>query len=320
MNVFFTRLFIIILLSFLFLFAYGAVCDYLFTNIEYVNKGAKREWISTKQGEEFDYAILGSSRAEGAFDIRLIDSLTDTKGINLGVGGAGFADNYLVLSRFINKNKVKTVFLQVDMYCFDSDKGFTNSFNIPDYLPYWNDPKVKEVLHDYIDDKDYLMWSYLPFSRYLKFNKYFNPFEIGRRVMKSSAYQTQKFDLTKGTKNPEEKEFNIDIFYNNYSSLNIFTINPKDEKYLIKIISLCNENNIKLVTFRAPEFKLLKSKQPNRTENLNYIGDLLKKNNIQFVDEVSSIEDDYRNFVDATHLSNQGVYLFTKNFINYNFK
>ncbi|SMC79019.1 hypothetical protein SAMN04488101_10346 [Pedobacter nyackensis] len=315
MKSFLIRLSLFLLFSFIFLFLYSRLCDYLFTTVEYANKAAKREWIFMKNGEKYDYVILGSSRAEGALDIKLVDSITQRKGVNLGVGGAGFADNYLILDKFIKSNKLKTVYLQVDLYSFDSDKGFTNSFSIPNYLPFWNEPVVNEVLRDFNQKNDNVLWTYVPFTRYMKYNKYYNPFELLRRLRKIDAYQTDKFDFSSGTKSPEEKVFNMDVFNTNYKVSQNFDIKKKDLKYLNKIIELCKINNIELITFRAPEFYKIKDLQVNRATTMSHIYNLLKNKNLPVLDNNNSIEIDHRNFVDATHLSVKGQNLFTYNFI-----
>src|SRR5688572_24806564 len=72
-------------------------------------------WILNQKNANYDVAFLGSSRVHNIIDPILADSLLSANTINLGIGGAAFPENYLVLQQFLKTNKIKTLALQVDM-------------------------------------------------------------------------------------------------------------------------------------------------------------------------------------------------------------
>lgn len=233
-----------------FIFGYGSFCDYFFQQRQYLDLSEKKQWVLAQQGGSYDYAVLGSSRAYGAFDMNLLDSLTGWDGINLGSNGSGFKDNYLVLSLFLKSNTIKRLFLQVDMSSLNSKSSFSNEFHAFTFLPYWDEPEVKEVLQKEISLLDNSLTTLFPQWRYFYFNKYFSPKEVIRRARLKNQ-QDDLFTLSKGGigrvgTSENEKKILVQALP--------CIIDPKDWMYFMDIINIAEAKEIEIVFFIAPRY------------------------------------------------------------------
>lgn len=250
-----------------FILGYGRFCDYFFQQRQYLDLSEKKQWVLAQQGESYDYAVLGSSRAFGAFDMNLLDSLTGLNGINLGANGSGFKDNYLVLSLFLKSNQISKLFLQVDMASLNSKTSFSNEFHGFTFMPYWEVPEVREVLQEEIPLLDNPFSSIFPQWRYFYFNKYFSPKEVFRRT-KLAERNLDSYTKSKGGITGEEKiQSARDIKTYDLPK----TPDPNDWSYLIKIKTKAEAAGIEVIFFTAPryqdsqaELKTILSSFPNR--------------------------------------------------------
>ena len=187
--------------SALILFLYGKFCEMFFLEIKYFPIESRRAWAMKQHDGKYDYAVLGSSRAEGAFDMKLLDSIIQKNGINIGSNGSGFVDNFLVLSKFLeNKNKINTLYLQVDNYCLDPERSFSNSFHVFNFLPFWKDTIYQQAISHYLTKKDKYLFNNFPWMRFYVYNKYFSPLEVSRRIYLSNRKGNKRIDqLLKST-------------------------------------------------------------------------------------------------------------------------
>lgn len=288
-----------------FILGYGSFCDYFFQQRQYLDLSEKKQWVLAQQGGSFDYAVLGSSRAYGAFDMNLLDSLTGLNGINLGANGSGFKDNYLVLSLFLKSNQISKLFLQVDMASLNSKSSFSNEFHAFTFMPYWESVEVREVLKEEIPLLDNSISSLAPQWRYFYFNKYFSPKEVLRRT-KLAERNMDTYTKSKGGITGEEKiQSERDIKTYDLPK----TEDPEDWSYLIKINTKAEEAGIEVIFFTAPRFqdsqekvKAILSSLPNR----------------KIFPDVFDISNPGL-FQDQGHLNQQGRTLFTQQFSqNYN--
>ncbi|AMQ57495.1 hypothetical protein AO498_13690 [Algoriphagus sanaruensis] len=287
-----------------FILGYGAFCDYFFQQRQYLDLSEKKQWILAQQGGSYDYAVLGSSRAFGAFDMNLLDSLTGLNGINLGANGSGFKDNYLILSVFLKSNQIKKLFLQVDMASLNSKTSFSNEFHAFTFMPFWEEVEIREVLKEEIPILANPLSSLAPQWRYFYFNKYFSPKEVIRRAKLSEKegdnYFKSKGGISGKDKNQGEKQI---------KTYNLPTIaDPVDWNYLIKIISKAEADGIEVVFFTAPRYQ-------DRQEALVELLSILP--NLKFFPEDFQISN-VSLFVDQGHLSQEGRRQFTFSFYNAN--
>ncbi|OOG69902.1 hypothetical protein [Algoriphagus sp. A40] len=282
-----------------FILGYGTFCDYFFQQKQYLDLSEKKQWVLAQQGGSYDYAVLGSSRAYGAFDMNLLDSLTGWNGINLGSNGSGFKDNYLVLSLFLKSNKVKRLFLQVDMGTLNSRSSFSNEFHAFTFMPYWVVPEVREVLMEEIPLLGNPISSMAPQWRYFYFNKYFSPKEVLRRLKLSETkldpYTKSKGGISAGN---AEKQGEIETYELPK------TEDPEDWHYLIKIKTKAEAAGIQVVFFTSPRYS-------DHQEELKRL--LLSLPNTKIFPDEFDFSDPGL-FQDQGHLSKEGREKFTIDF------
>lgn len=292
---------------------YGVFCDYFFQRIAYFPNDNKRMWVMKQTNLAFDYAVIGSSRANGAFDLQLLDSLTKLKGINIAADGSGYVDNYLMLYSFLeNSNKIKYLFLQTDNYSFDPDKNFSSAFHVYNFLPFWSNPEFEKAISHYLDRTDRLLFTKLPFLRFYKYNKYFSPIQVISRLRKFSIEPSPLPDVHFSTSVPEPHKSGKNLFGNAKSKS--FRINPFDQEYLIKIIELCRKNNIHVFCFRAPDFYFQEKVFINYRTTNEYLRSLLEKENVLYLEPDMSIRKDHLCFENPSHINNYGRFIYTTMF------
>ncbi len=301
----------------LLLFIYGQFCEKFFLERKYFPNESRRAWAMKQFNGQYDYAVLGSSRAEGAFDMKLLDSLSRKNGINISSNGSGFVDNFLVFHKFLeNKNAIKTLYLQVDNYSLDPEGNFSNAFHVFNFLPFWKDAVYRNAITHYLPQKDKVLFKYLPWMRFYVYNKYFSPLEVSRRIFLSRKKEKKRADqlLISSTIKPEKVGDSSRFFFKNNSDR--FSVNQFDVEYMEKIFSLAKENNIDVVCFTAPDFSAQKLRFSNYTETEKLLFNILNKNKINyypsnFTDAESS---DLIYFKDPEHLNRYGVRLHTIRF------
>ena len=88
--------------------------------------------------------------------------------VNLGVGGAGAADSYLLLHSFLQKNRTETVLLEVDYLLFHD--GFKYPFSDYIWLCYDDDAVVRDLLIEQRGALRYWLWRAIPFLRFVEFS------------------------------------------------------------------------------------------------------------------------------------------------------
>jgi hypothetical protein len=292
---------------------YGHFCDWFFANPNYLDhKTNKRAWTIKQRNQKFDFAVLGSSRAYGSFDMAQLKLLTNKSCINLGANGSGYVDNYLSLYLFLkNNNKIDTLFLQVDIYSLNSKNSFSNAFHTYQFLPYWKDSLVREGLSPFLNKKELAVWNSVPPIRYFKYNKYFSPKEVVRRYRLRNT--NSPFDkLLGGPSNHSKDESEQDNFI--IKSTRSRSFDDLDIEYLNKIIALSMNNNIKVIAYKAPELLTHQQSISNYSDLSDRIDSILKTHNILYIKPDRNIESVDKNFANPTHLSQIGRSEFTPYF------
>lgn len=296
----------------LLLAAYGLFCDFFFKKRKYFPSDNKRMWVLKQTKLSMDYAVLGSSRANGAFDMRRLDSLTMLKGINIAADGSGYVDNYLILYKFLqNNNKIKFLFFQTDNYSFDPERNFSSAFHIYNFLPFWNEPEFEKAITHYLDNTDRMMFTHLPSMRFYKYNRYFSPIQVLSRLRKKKidpALMPDNHFSSPNSENPPPK--NIYGIARSKS----FKINSIDQEYLLRIIELCKRNRIQVICFRAPDFYFQEQVFTNYRSTNEYLRNLLTQKEVLYLEPDEKIRKDRSCFEDAGHLNNYGRFIYTSMF------
>lgn len=90
-------------------------------------------------------------------------------------------------------------------------------------------------------------------------------------------------------------------------------VEPIIEKYILKIIQLCKDNNVTLIFYRAPYIA-----NPDELKEINYLKSLCFANDVPFIDLEEELEFDYlTDFYDYQHLSFTGAEKVTGRLIDF---
>lgn len=271
-------------------------------------KDEKPFWFLNKSNNVYDFAVIGSSRAENLIDIESMEKATNLKGINLAMQGTGHAGLYLMLKGFIErKNKIRLLLIQVDEYSLDSKKSYINAFSTHAYLPYFADKSINEIIRENADYKKYLLWEYLPFSRYVDYNSYYITYYLNFIIGK----RNKNYEQTKGS----DLEYNKNVFKFDKSKYKVVErkINNLDVLYLNKIIDYAGENNIAVIMFTAPQYCEIPQYLNTHNESHKLFESIANIRKIKYLNyESDEISRDNSLFFDATHLNGIGSKKFSE--------
>ncbi|HLP63697.1 hypothetical protein [Flavobacterium sp.] len=195
---------------------------------------------------QFDYVVIGSSIGLTTLDTKLIDSLTNKKGINLSIDDTAISSNYLMLNHFFKQGK-KTQFCVLA-------------------LSHWD----LAIEHPVLNDNDY---RFLPFvsndyvSDYYQNCEegYFKPLMLSQYIPAIGVcyYNTEVFypSLIAAIRPNKKNRFdeNGNYFYPETAEvpekqIESIALNWKNP-YVQKISDLCKENNTRLIIYQAPIYK-----------------------------------------------------------------
>lgn len=273
----------------------------------------KRAWVTKQSNNKYDFAVLGSSRAFGSFDMKELNALTNKSGVNIGADGSGYVDNYITLYLFLkNRNRIDSLFLQVDIYSLNSKMNFSNAFHVFHFLPYWKDSLVRDCLLPFLTRKDEFMWDNIPAVRYFTYNKYFSPKEILRRFL--NRKNVSPFDENFGGPSGYSEDDNWMQTGCCTTTSQARAFDNLDVEFLEKIIGLCEARQIKLIAYKAPELASYRQSILNYDSLDATVDTLLRGHGLRYIKSAEIIEGDLRNFKNPTHLSGRGRQVFTRSF------
>lgn len=266
------------------------LCDIIYTQT-YINSNPrnKLQYILNTEDEVFDVVFLGSSRVANHIDVKLFDSLSHKKNINLGVEGAGLNDNLLQLKLLVDKNHISNIFLQID---FNFERTSPSNISISEAMPFLRNKIIKDHLkNNFINFKKL---EYLPFYRYA-----INDPKIGFREFFISIFNK------KPRINPSigftPKIGNILPLKGQNLSKTI----KQNNSVLDEIIKICKENKIALTLYTSPFC--------SKTKNMDYINKLKIK--VPGLIDLSKGYSD-KMFFNCGHLNSEGAKIFTTNLYN----
>jgi hypothetical protein len=272
---------------------------------------SKKNWTLIRKGDTLDYATIGSSRVFHMVDVPLLNELTGKKGMNIGTSGSSYADNYALLVKYLERNKVQTLILNADELCFHSSTGYTYPFKDYEYMPYFFEDTINKVYEDNVPSWKYYLWTTVPLSRYIEFNEHY---ELGSMLWLNTKRPLCKFDTTAGTEllyNMKYKKFlPSDTLPVRYDSL---TIERVDEIYFHKIIALCKAKGMKVIVITTPLLTKGIYAPSNRVKFQSYLDGLVKKEKLSYINfvDVTSLQQ-VRYFRDMTHTNIEGTRIYTR--------
>ena len=258
--------------------------------------GNTYKFVSYKKPAEI--AILGASRANRHYRSRQIMDSLGVSVYNYGSQGRCIFYQYLCLLRGIENGGLRTVIL--DLADAQLSKEWVNG-RISDLYPYyWESDEVKRIV-DEVEGKDMGVFM---LSALIQYNsQYFN--FVAPMVNDNGyiplPYTGKSFDVNVSKKDKKtdniKKEIETD---NSHSEIAI--------KYLIKISSICKNNDIKFVVCLSPSLGVSE-------EIEKYLISLCSKNGITCWNKTHYLSDT-KLFYNATHLNDKGAEIFTKEIVN----
>ncbi len=270
----------------------------------------KANWVFKKSGESYDYAVLGSSRAFNVVDINTIDSISGLSGINLGSGGAAYSQCYVLLEMFLRKNEIKSLLLCLDYPSLNSDISYSYPFSDYAFLPQFEDDVVEEAFYDEVPLHKYFMYKFIKGSKYIEFNEKYPSYKNFLKVGKEENYE--KLEKSMGTSLVDSSQLR-DSAQNITGRINPnFSVNPTDEKYLMKILSLCKRNNIRVAAYSAPYVRsfYLNKGYPAVQQKIGRYTDSIGLLWKDFTSSPLAAENSL--FADKSHLNSRGAKLFAR--------
>jgi hypothetical protein len=253
------------------------------------------------QGENADYAVLGSSRVLNMIDIHTLDQAYGKKGINLATSGSGYGENYLILSKFIERNTISELFLNTDEFCFNSVRSYNYPFHEYEFLNQFPYPYYRPIFDDFLPAWKCLLWDLIPFSKFCEFNDLFT---FSKSNDLAQVYSTTGGSILLGDSLSERK-----LSLHKYSQTEL---DNRDKKYFIKILALCHSRKIKITLITTPLYCGDHHKVNPEFENyIQHITDSAKIRYITFNDLIDCRDSTF--FKDNTHTNSKGSIEYSKN-------
>jgi len=286
-------------------------CGYTALFTRYKQDQSKKNWTLMRKGDTLDYATIGSSRVFHMIDVPLLNTLLEKKGMNIGTSGSSYSDNYALLVKYLERNKIQSLLLNVDELCFHSSTAYTYPFKDYEFMPYFFEDTINEVYKDNVPKWKYYLWTGLPLSRYIEFNEHY---ELGSTLWLHSKMPVCKFDTTAGTEllyNMKYKQFlqkdTLPL------AKNMLNIEHRDEIYFHKIVSLCKSKGINVVLITTPLYSKGIYAPSNRLKFQAYIQRLALEEQLPYINfyEVKGLQN-IRYFRDMTHTNIEGTRLYTR--------
>lgn len=287
MNTFFKYIAIVVVISFISLKG----LDYAYTSIYNNSKRSKFQYFKSFSNKEIDYIFLGSSRVENGLNPTVIDSITGTNSINMGIQGSRLKDVFLFL-KLIDAYKIKNkeIYVQLD-YIFNMQDG-KSKFLEYQLIPFY---KENRIIKDYLSEtKELRFYDKIPFIRYSVFDQKNGVREIVSCLInkKSNVFVNNGFAPVFSTNMKSRYSLPEDI--------------SKNDTLFKSILKFIDEKNMNVKFFCSPIRK--------DTKNLDYITKL-KRLVPSLIDFSGTIKDN-KLFKDNLHLNSVGSRQFSILFAN----
>ncbi|RDC65403.1 hypothetical protein [Adhaeribacter pallidiroseus] len=280
------------------LYGFFWILDEVFTRVYKKGEYTKTQWIYKMEGQQFDYAIHGSSRGYTTIDVGDINKATHLKGINLSVDGAYIADQYLTLKLFLEHgNKINHLYLQVDPVSSGTEK--INSTTIPKFFPYI---KEKEVFNHFKQfGYIWYVYRYVPFYRYAEYNTIWG---IHQFLNDSFQLFPKEYDKYGGRFYP------VSNYKRSYKKQQAYEFDlTNNYKYLNKVIALCKSKNVKLTLFTAPYSNVAVTEKYK--QNVEAFKQMMSRKGVDYINYATIYNNELNMFYDEVHLNKKGVKTFT---------
>lgn len=271
--------------------------DWLFTYVYKQGSYYKTQWLFNIHDQEFDYAILGSSRPYTSIDTRQVNNETSQKGINISLDGSTTPTHSLSLKMFLERgNKIKRLYLNEDHLEIHSQE--VGKFSYPRFFPFYREKLVRDHYSKF--GLKWKLYYYIPFIRYAEQNTAWGLHQFANSLThmkkpKFDAYGTKIYPHTDYRDSRELREYVYDT--------------TGFMGYFDDIISTCHENNIDLIVFTCPYANL--KADSSYYKGVEKLDQYLQNRNAKYYDFGDRYNLQFDLFVDRDHLNKYGVKLFS---------
>jgi hypothetical protein len=245
---------------------------------------------------EADVIILGSSHAKHHYVPSILEDTLRLNCYNFGSGGQNIFYHYGILGSVLVRHNPRIVILDLITIDFRKTEKLYNTERLSILMPYCASHKA---INEVMDLRG-------PFEKVRSLSKIY-PFnsQLLQMLYSFIGDKNTSVDLLKGYTPLEGK---MTEYQRITSKANNYELDPLKIRYVTKIISLCKQNNIRLVIINSPS--ILNSE--GESMSFDVIGEIGKEYDI----EVWNYENDERflkaDYIhDAYHLNDEGAHVYT---------
>ncbi|MCR5217757.1 hypothetical protein [Treponema sp.] len=285
--------------------------------------------------QHIDYLVCGASHVSHGIDPKIVEEKLGKNLYNAGTPSQHIDGTYAILRDILNRNKVDTVFLDIDNGIaastpFKQRKGFKSEYIVSTYL---KDSGIKYDFYKDMSLPQYYLNSFLPIGKdklitldpLVLFNKakcIFNGSYQNYRYNGWYLYKDDDDSIYKGC--VYENKFIEDSSFHDTADVPIIMDNVRAgdwDKTVDKIIALCKDTNTKLVFISIPASDFYIMGKGNYDEYYSYAKAFLKERGYDYYDfnfvkkEFLTFND--TEFRDSNHLNHKGIIKFTDIFCDY---
>ena len=300
------------------------VCNYLLVDdTETYTRITMHELYENE--EDIDTLFLGSSHCLRAYNPELFTELTGKTSFNLGSTSQNYDTSYYLLREAVKYHDIKTVYLDMHykfLFIDKKDRDLVQANIITDYMR----PSLNklEFLLNTTETKHYTN-RLLPFRREWQKIADLPWIQEVWTKKQSDSYQNydpvvveQEYYAGKGfVFSEEELDAEAITWWENFTPVSedmasqvTYTLS-----YIEKIVTFCQENNIRLIFVTAPSFKQYLDAIGPYDQAYQYIKELAEKYEVPYLD-FNLCKEEYLNlgeesFQDVDHLNGKGAMTLT---------
>jgi hypothetical protein len=265
-------------------------------------------WNRIVQGRiNADIIISGSSRALTHYDPRVLQQTTGRSAFNIGLNGSQTDMQLARLKTYLRHNrKPQLVIHNLDAFSLQVTHG--EVYDPSQYVPYLDEPALFEALSRV--DRMTWKWRHLPLYGYatqdlrLNWMRGLRAWLVGEPANTHiDGYQPRHSAWT-----GEFEQFRI----RHPNGLRV-AVEPAGEQQLDELLSLCAEQNIRVVLSYSPEYLPVQAMTINRAEIMARFDALARRRGAVLLDfSASPISSQQSNFYNSQHLNVDGASAFSQ--------
>lgn len=319
----------------MFICMFGTVVSFLNYAFWNTDKFTRIMWNSFYNQEKVDNVYIGSSHVHCNIVPSILDKANQENNFNVSGGAQSIQESYYNLKEADRVFDIKKAYIELyylPSTGIDGDYSYIetikNSWRNTDYMSFFSPVRYIGIYQ--MSKSEHLIDALLPFVRYRSYIfdwRYISDVIDGKN---DNAYVNYKFHhdyddgnghidyVEKGYAPSTRKLIKEDVFTASRIPEEMI-ITEDAERYLMKCIDYCKQENIELTLFIAPMWATQLISTENYDGYCNSIKKIAENEKISFYDfnlckeEYLNLEN-YDNFCDIGHLSSKGAELFTQFF------